>query len=174
MRDPFSQFNDVFRNDPFFRDAFKDMDDLFSKTFQKEGRSSSNNNNRGGSSSSTNKNQQKKEKQGWGMWLADQLGVNIQMTTSTTGRDGSQSTSTFSRQGQAQRGSGGSRQHSSTYTSKSTRTVIENGRRLTIQSMEKDGNKIEEKYVGETLVERKINGDVDYVHQIGSSGGSEM
>jgi hypothetical protein len=52
--------------------------------------------------------------------------------------------------------------------------VIENGRRVTIQSLEKDGNKIEEKYVGETLVERKINGDVDYVHQIAGGSSDEL
>jgi curved DNA-binding protein CbpA len=162
MRDPFAQFDDVFRNDPFFRDAFHDMNDLFAKTFQKE------------AASSTTKNHQKKKKQGWGMWLAEKFGVNIQVTTSTSGRDGSRSTNTWSRQGETQRGGGGGRERSSTYSSKSTRTVIENGRRVTIQSLEKDGNKIEEKYVGETLVERKINGDVDYVHQIAGGSSDEL
>eukprot|EP00518_Triparma_eleuthera_P012831 CAMPEP_0182467654 /NCGR_PEP_ID=MMETSP1319-20130603/14315_1 /TAXON_ID=172717 /ORGANISM="Bolidomonas pacifica, Strain RCC208" /LENGTH=133 /DNA_ID=CAMNT_0024667765 /DNA_START=154 /DNA_END=552 /DNA_ORIENTATION=- len=31
--DAHEMFNDLFSNDPFFRDAFKEMDDLFSKTF---------------------------------------------------------------------------------------------------------------------------------------------
>ena len=39
--------------------------------------------------------------------------------------------------------------------------MYENGRRVTIQSLEKDGNKIEEKYIGEELIERKINGVID-------------
>ena len=36
-RDPFAQFNDVFRNDPFFAEAFKSMDDLFDKHFSNNG-----------------------------------------------------------------------------------------------------------------------------------------
>mmetsp|Transcript_11139 Transcript_11139/g.22787 ORF Transcript_11139/g.22787 Transcript_11139/m.22787 type:complete len:108 (+) Transcript_11139:1751-2074(+) len=36
-RDPFAQFDDLFRNDPFFREAFDGMDDLFTKTFQSGG-----------------------------------------------------------------------------------------------------------------------------------------
>ena len=62
-RDPFSQFNDLFRNDPFFSEAFKDMDDLFSKTFQRE---------------SNNANRKPKQEQGWGGWLMDRLGIELQ------------------------------------------------------------------------------------------------
>ena len=47
---------------------------------------------------------------------------------------------------------------SSAYTSRSTKTVVENGRRVTVQSMEKDGNRIEERYEGSKLVGRTING----------------
>jgi curved DNA-binding protein CbpA len=50
--------------------------------------------------------------------------------------------------------------------SRSTRTVTENGQRVTIQSLEKDGNKIEEKYLGERLISRHINGQPD--QQIGA------
>jgi hypothetical protein len=32
-RDPFDQFNDVFRNDPFFAESFRSMDDLFARKF---------------------------------------------------------------------------------------------------------------------------------------------
>lgn len=132
-RDPFSQFNDLFRNDPFFSESMKGMDDLFSKTFQNQ-----------------NRNQGQKKKQGWGEWLLDSLGVQFQMTSSSTNADGTFSTSSY---GQSSNG-----RSSSTYTSKSTRTVIENGRRITIQSMEKDGNRIEERYEGNNLVQRLING----------------
>jgi len=132
-RDPFSQFNDLFRNDPFFSESMKGMDDLFSKTFQNQ-----------------NRNQAQKKKQGWGEWLLDSLGVQFQMTSSSRNADGTFSTSSY---GQSSNG-----RSSSTYTSKSTRTVIENGRRITIQSMEKDGNRIEERYEGSKLVQRLING----------------
>ena len=47
---------------------------------------------------------------------------------------------------------------SSSSTSKSTRTIIENGRKVMIQSMEKDGNSIEERYEGNKLVQRLVNG----------------
>ena len=132
-RDPFAQFDDLFRNDPFFSESFRGMDDLFSKTFQQR---------RNGGHPNT-------KSKGWGEWMLDKLGV--QMTTSSTStrtnRDGtfSSSSSTYSNS-------------RSSYTSKSTRTIIENGRRITIQSMEKDGNRIEEKYEGNKLVQRLING----------------
>ena len=35
---------------------------------------------------------------------------------------------------------------------------MQNGRRVTVHSLERDGNIIEEKYVGDTLVERTVNG----------------
>jgi DnaJ-class molecular chaperone len=132
-RDPFSQFNDLFRNDPFFSESMKDMDDLFSKTFQNQ-----------------NRNQAPNKKQGWGEWVMDSLGVQVQMTSTSRSADGTFSTSSYGRSSNAR--------SSGTYTSKKTRTIIENGRRITIQSMEKDGNRIEERYEGNNLVQRLING----------------
>jgi len=145
-RDPFSQFNDLFQNDPFFSEAFKDMDDLFAKTFQ-------NNHNR--HEQNIAHRQQKKKQRGWGGWLLDTvidtLGIDLQVSTSHTTNTGtSSSTSNYGRSSSAS--------VRSTYTSKSTRTVIENGRRITIQSMEKDGNRIEEKYEGDNLIQRLVNG----------------
>ena len=135
-RDPFSQFDDLFRNDPFFAEAFKDMDDLFAKTFQNKSR-----------------NQDLQEPKGWGEWLLDKLG--IQFTASTTYRnaDGSYSTSSYGRS-------------SGSYSSRSTKTVIENGRRIMIQSMEKDGNRIEERYEGNRLVSRLVNGRPENIDRI--------
>lgn len=149
-RDPFSQFNDLFRNDPFFSEAFKDMDDLFSKTFQNRGNNNRNGNGKGGTKKIARK------KKTWGEWLIDKLGieVNVSSTSTTRNADGTFSTSSY----------GHTRSHSSpsttssSYTSKSTRTMIENGRRITIQSMEKDGNRIEERYEGNNLVQRLVNG----------------
>ena len=134
FRDPFSQFDDLFRNDPFFSEAFKDMDNLFSKTFQ---------------------NQNRQKKKGWGEWILDNLGIEVSTSTTTTNADGTFSTSTYGRSSR-----------SSSYTSRSTRTVIENGRRITIQSMEKDGNRIEERYEGNNLVSRLVNGHPQNIDRI--------
>ena len=133
-RDPFSQFNDLFRNDPFFAESMKGMDDLFSKTFQNTN-----------TKSNANANANPKNNQGWGGWLLDRLGVEVTTSHSVRNTDGTFSTSTYGHS-------------SSSYTSKSTRTVIENGRRVTIQSMEKDGNRIEERYEGTKLIRRLVNG----------------
>jgi len=155
-RDPFMQFNDLFQNDPFFREAAEGLDDLFEKTFQEQ--------RTGHESSTRNRGSDKKSEEGqtWGGWLVDKivdsLGINVQFSTSTY-VNGQQSTSSYSRQ---RGGMGGS----STYTSRSTRTIIENGRRITIQSLEKDGNRIEEKYDGTTLVGRTINGVPERIGRI--------
>lgn len=156
-RDPFSQFNDLFQNDPFFQEAFRDMDDLFAKTFQQQHPSTIN---RGTA-------QTKKQPRSWGRWIADCLGIDFQIQTSTTtiGADGRPQTSSSS----TSYGNRNSRS-SSTYTSKSTRTVIENGRRVTIQSLEKDGNKIEERYVNNQLTQRLINGKPEHQHRIDGDG----
>jgi len=149
-RDPFAQFNDLFQNDPFFREAAAGLDDLFAKTFQGGG---------GRASAATGAafvDNKQKESQSWLGWLGgkvvEKLGINVQISTSTTMPNGQRSTSSYSSRPRS--GAGGSR----SYSSKSTRTVIENGQRVTIQSLERDGNKIEEKFVGTTLVGRTING----------------
>ena len=136
-RDPFAQFNDVFKNDPFFADAFKSMDDLFEKHF---------------SSFSTEYEKKAQEGFGGGIWnTLKKFMPDIQIETEVnTGGKATRTSRTYSNT----RSRGGS----SSYTSRSTRTIIENGHRVTIQSLEKDGNKIEEKYIGNKLIERKING----------------
>mmetsp|Transcript_9705 Transcript_9705/g.10780 ORF Transcript_9705/g.10780 Transcript_9705/m.10780 type:complete len:120 (+) Transcript_9705:563-922(+) len=106
------------------------MDDLFGRKF-------SNNSNKRNSAGGSN----------WGGRIADMLGVDFNFQTTTTNTGGRSSTS-YSHQS-------GSR---SSYSSKSTRTIIQNGQRVTIQSLEKNGNKIEEKYIGNKLIGRTING----------------
>lgn len=137
-RDPFAQFDDLFRNDPFFSDAFKDMDDLFSKTFQ-------------------NKNSKEERSKSWGEWFIDKLGVEVTTSSTTMNSDGTFSTS---------KKNYGRSSGSSSYTSRSTRTIIDNGRRIKVQSMEKDGNRIEERYEGNTLVSRLVNGRPQNIDRI--------
>lgn len=133
-RDPFSQFDDLFHNDPFFSEAFKGMDDLFSKTFQ---------------------NKNRNENRRWGESILDDLGNQFASSSFTRNSGGTFSTSTFGR------GSG-----SGSYTSRSTKTIIENGRRVMIQSMEKDGNRIEERYEGDRLVSRTVNGRPENIDRL--------
>jgi len=54
---------------------------------------------------------------------------------------------------------------SGTYTNKKSRTYVENGTQVTIMSMEKDGNKIEDKLIAGQLVERRVNGKIELIHQ---------
>jgi len=143
-RDPFEQFNNLFKNDPFFRDAFKEMDGLFDNLFNGDNEMFQ----KGSGNSNSNA-----EKKGFFGNIMDSLGVKITTSSSTTSNTGggrSHTSRTYSNSN-----GGNSR---STYTSRSTRTIIQNGQRVTIQSLEKDGNKIEEKYIGEKLFERRING----------------
>ena len=161
-RDPFEQFHSVFENDPFFADAFKGMDDLFEKTFAAGG---------GGGG-------RKRKKRGaddgggdgggfgsfggaFGNMMGNMMGnMNVQFSSTTNmGGRTTHSSSSF--------GSGGS------YTSRSTRTVIEDGKVVRIQSMEKDGNKIEERYIADELVERKINGRSEDLGRL-EGGGEEF
>lgn len=193
-RDAFQQFDDLFRNDPFFHEAFEDMDDLFAKTFQQQqqqGNQSTPVEKNTTTSTSTNTVAATPDAQtynnnnkSWGRWIADCLGIDFQIITSTTtistdGRpqinryqtryDGerisNKNNNYYRRRGRQQITSTGapynsttSTGNSSTYTSKSSRTIIQNGNRVMIKSLEKDGNKIEEKYINNQLVQRLING----------------
>eukprot|EP00521_Asterionellopsis_glacialis_P002488 CAMPEP_0195257776 /NCGR_PEP_ID=MMETSP0706-20130129/7010_1 /TAXON_ID=33640 /ORGANISM="Asterionellopsis glacialis, Strain CCMP134" /LENGTH=269 /DNA_ID=CAMNT_0040311029 /DNA_START=25 /DNA_END=834 /DNA_ORIENTATION=+ len=146
-RDAFTQFNDLFKNDPFFQEAARGLDDLFAKTFSGSGARNNNGQN--------NNNRNRRVNMGGGSFSGGfGSNSNIKITTSTSRNGRQTSSSTYSR-------SAGGTSSSSSYTSRSTKTVYENGQRVTIQSLEKDGNQIEEKYVGEKLVERLINGNAD-------------
>ena len=136
----FHQFNDLFHNDPFFKEAFRDMDDRFSREFQsKDGTLQKTTTTTPATANSSTLN--------WLEWIIEKLGLNCHISTTTT-VNGQRSASTYQCSGSA-------------YTKKSTRTVYENGQKVTIQSLEKDGNKIEERYVGQELVGRLINGVPD-------------
>ena len=136
--DPFAQFDNLFRNDPFFQEAFKDLDDEFAARFQNQ-RSAG----RGSPSS-----------EGWVPWLLRQCGIQFEMTTVST-VNGRQTATKYSSS------------QKDTYTSKRSETYIDRqGRRVTVKSMEKNGNRIEDKYIEDKLVERKVNGIVEDLPQI--------
>jgi curved DNA-binding protein CbpA len=146
--DPFVRFNDLFANDPFFQEAFRDMDEEFAKRFQ--------------SQSATKRDEQgakvrhgKGGGQGFFPWLLHACGIDFQMTSVQTSANGEVTASSYN-----------SKATSGSYTNKKSRTFLENGKSVTIQSMERNGNKIQDKYVDNMLVERRVNGCVEPVGQI--------
>eukprot|EP00562_Extubocellulus_spinifer_P027597 CAMPEP_0178657166 /NCGR_PEP_ID=MMETSP0698-20121128/25227_1 /TAXON_ID=265572 /ORGANISM="Extubocellulus spinifer, Strain CCMP396" /LENGTH=347 /DNA_ID=CAMNT_0020299299 /DNA_START=311 /DNA_END=1354 /DNA_ORIENTATION=+ len=178
----FTTFNDLFNNDPFFADAFEDMDRQFYRRFQ-EGRtehgphnSSSNGYDdaaAGGDGNNSNINSNSSAvgglsslsqaicgtdvprdircKGGFGPWLLDKMGVQLTVTTYKSDADGTVSASTYTN---TEGGKGGR----SGYTDRRTRTYTRYGKRVTVKSMERNGNKIEDTYVEGTLFERRVNG----------------
>lgn len=162
-KDPFKQFDDLFRHDPFFNDAFKDMDDVFSKRFDNSAddlRDDVDNNEKEEQRQgplfgalSCGLKEPEKPKTSWGEWIMNKLGIELTVTSYSHEKDGSVlATNYTSKPG--------------TSTSKKTRTYMEKGKQVTIMSMEKNGNKIEDKFVGGVLMERKVNGIVEPTSQI--------
>lgn len=164
MRDAFQQFDDLFRNDPFFHEAFRDMDDAFAQRFDdgsKENQKQDDISNEkgcvgvgpfcgamGGLGKETQKNASGK-KVSWTQWLMNKLGIELSVTSISHQADGSVLHSAYTSK------------PSGTYTNKKSRTYVENGKQVTIMSMEKDGNRIEDKLIAGKLVERKVNGKVE-------------
>mmetsp|Transcript_5680 Transcript_5680/g.12899 ORF Transcript_5680/g.12899 Transcript_5680/m.12899 type:complete len:268 (-) Transcript_5680:326-1129(-) len=163
VRDPFQQFDDLFRNDPFFQEAFQDMDDAFAKRFdnsqdKKRDNIGTSDDNVGplffcGIERPRIKKQPAAKKVPWSQWLMNKLGIEFEMTSYSHQADGSVLTSAYNSK------------PTGTYTNKKSRTYVEEGRQVTIMSMEKDGNKIEDKLIAGKLVERKVNGKVEQITQ---------
>jgi DnaJ-class molecular chaperone len=139
--DSFAQFDHLFRTDPFFQEAFKDMDEEFAKRFQ--------------DSNSVNSNRNIKKTEGWFPWVLRQCGIQFQMTTISTSTGGRQTATTYS-----------SSNRNSYSAKKSQNYIDKQGRRVTILSIEKNGNQIEERRVNDTLVERRVNGIVENLERI--------
>jgi curved DNA-binding protein CbpA len=141
--DPFAQFDHLFRSDPFFQAAFQDLDDEFSKRFQSSGTTENTSNKRGASSS-----------EGWVPWLLRRCGIQFQMT-SYSSAGGRQTATTYS---------SGDRE---SYMAKKNETYIDNqGRLVTVQSMEKNGNQIQDTLIDHQLVERRVNGIIEDLERI--------
>lgn len=162
-RDAFQQFDDLFRNDPFFSESFQNMDDAFAKRFH-NAQDLKPNNRDGASDDCTNTAKgvgsifscggielltAQKRTVPWTQWLMNKLGIEISVTSYSHKPDGSVLASAYSSK------------PFGTYTNKTSRTYVENGRRVTIMSMEKDGNTIEDKLIEGKLIERKVNGTVE-------------
>ena len=162
-KDPFKQFDDLFRHDPFFNDAFKDIDDVFAKRFEKsaddlrdDADSNEKEEQRQGpllGAFTCGGKEPEKPKQSWGEWIMNKLGIEVTVTSYSHEKDGSVlATNYTSKPG--------------TSTSKATRTYMEKGKQVTIMSMEKNGNKIEDKFIEGVLIERKVNGIIERTERI--------
>jgi curved DNA-binding protein CbpA len=160
-KDPFQQFDDLFRHDPFFHNAFQDMDDVFSKRFENSANASDDANGNETEESypcplgvlDCGGNKQEKKTTSWGEWILNKLGIELTVTSYSHDVDGSVTETNFTSK-------------PGTSTSKRTHTYMENGRQVTIMSMEKNGNKIEDKFIGGVLIERKVNGLVEPTSQV--------
>jgi curved DNA-binding protein CbpA len=155
--DPFVRFNDLFSNDPFFQEAFRDMDEEFGKRFQSHNTNDATKRDNEGATTAQAPRQANKTDgpQGFFPWLLRACGVDFQMTSVQTSANGEVTASSYN-----------SKAQSGSYTNKKSRTFLDNGKRVTIQSMERDGNKIQDKYVDNMLVERRVNGFVEPVGHI--------
>lgn len=140
------------------------MDDAFAQKFEKksdEKRDDANTNSDGGDESKgvgplffCGIGQPKQQNNvSWGQWLMNKLGIEVSVTSYSKQADGSVVTSAYTSK------------KSGTYTNKKSRTYVENGTQVTIMSMEKDGNKIEDKLIAGQLVERRVNGKIELIHQ---------
>lgn len=134
--DPFAQFDNLFRNDAFFHEAFKDMDDEFAKRFSKQDRAGPT-----------------KRNEGWFGWLLRQCGIEFHMTTVKSNGNGV-TTSTYSSKRDSYED-----KCTRTFVDKQGRTVMK-------RSIEKDGNKMIDTYIDNKLVSRKINGVTEPTEKI--------
>jgi DnaJ-class molecular chaperone len=78
--------------------------------------------------------------------------------TKTKPRSGFSWTTSSSTTVNGRRVSGSTTRRGAEGSTRQAKTHYENGQRVTIQSLEKDGNKIQEKYIETKLIERLING----------------
>ncbi|KAL3914328.1 MAG: hypothetical protein SGILL_006145 [Bacillariaceae sp.] len=151
--DAFAQFDRNFGHDPFFQEAFRDMDEEFARRFQSktkgeevsqtEGQANSENTNQATSRSKA------KSKEGWIPWLLRQCGIEVQITSYTSDMRGGVTATHYSSSAKK------------SYAQKQNQAYRDRqGRQVRVQSIEKNGNQIEDTFVNNQLVQRKINGAV--------------
>lgn len=151
MRDPFKQFDDLFKNDPFFHDAFRDMDDVFARRFDNDSsrqpdqerddadadggvgplgffcgvESPARNSGRNSSATAAGNNSGKKAS--WPEWIMNKLGIELSVTSIQHNADGTVEASAYTSK------------PSGTYSKKTSRTYVRDGRQVSVMTMEKDG-----------------------------------
>jgi curved DNA-binding protein CbpA len=166
---PYSQFDNLFGHDPFFQEAFQDMDEEFTRRFvnnrEKPTTTSSSGQQqhdtstivRGAKEQQQNQHQKNKikSKEGWIPWLFRQCGIEFSFTSYAQSMGGGITTTTYTSKGK------------SSYTQKRKEVYRDwQGRLVTIQSMEQDGNQIEDTYINNKLIQRKVNGIIEPIERI--------
>jgi len=165
VQDAFQQFDDLFRNDPFFHGAFQDMDDVFTQRFdrsqdQKRDDSDTSDPNTAqwdsvgsffmcGMNGSSMEKPKATNQVPWSEWLMNKIGIEVSVTSISHKADGSVEASAYTSK------------PFGTYSKKKTRTYVQNGQQVSVMSMEKDGNRIEDKFIAGEMVERKVNGKIE-------------
>ena len=173
--DPFAQFDELFRNDPFFASAFEGLDDLFTQTFKKSGYekrgerkyndkengwdseahySEFNTNSKSSHSSSASILTDpigwyfgKPSTQGWFPFIITTLFPNLSFTFTTT-INGRSEYSSYTKGG-----------NSDETTVKSSKiTLNDKGEEEVIRRIRKGGNEIEERVIDGVVVKRIVNG----------------
>mmetsp|Transcript_28519 Transcript_28519/g.51533 ORF Transcript_28519/g.51533 Transcript_28519/m.51533 type:complete len:301 (+) Transcript_28519:160-1062(+) len=170
-RDPFEQFDDLFQNDPFFHDGFQNMDDTFAQRFDNSHDQKRDDTNTSDDHSSwesvgpllfcgmerPGKQRQKTDNTPWSEWLMNKLGIELSVTSISHKPDGSVVASAYTSK------------PFGTYSKKKSRMYVENGQQVSVMSMEKDGNRIEDKFIGGEMVERKVNGKIEEIPKLVAS-----
>lgn len=165
-RDPFEQFDDLFQNDPFFHGSFQDMDDTFAQRFDNSHDQKRDDTNTSDESVAPlffcgmerpGKQKQTTDNTPWSEWLMNKLGIELSVTSISHKPDGSVVASAYTSK------------PFGTYSKKKSRIYVENGQQVSVMSMEKDGNRIEDKFIGGEMVERKVNGKIEEIPKLVAS-----
>jgi DnaJ-class molecular chaperone len=151
--DAFAQFDHNFGNDPFFQEAFRDMDEEFARRFQNPKSSASQTIQEQSAQQRTSK---ARSKEGWIPWLLRQCGIEFQMTSYVSNGRGGVTATQYSSS------------NKTSYHQKQTSVYRDaQGRQVRVQSMERNGDQIEDTYIDNRLVQRKINGMVEPIERLG-------
>ena len=149
-KDPFRQFDDLFTHDPFFHGAFEGMNDAFAARFNESHVNEQEKEDGWAFLSCGEKPKQQKKKQSWGEWILNTLGIEFNVTTYTKKSDGSMTKSAYASNA------------STGITNKQSRTYVDKqGHNVTVMSLQKHGNMMEDTFIAGKLVERKVNGVVE-------------
>lgn len=150
-RRPFSartQFDDLFRNDPFFRDYFE-SDEAVVQEVKRAQRNLQPQN------SSSNK---ETIKEGWFPWLLRQCGIQFTMTTVSTDARGNVRASKIS-----------SSNKDSVVQQETHSYLNQHGERVTVRKRQVNGDMIQDKMIRNQVVERQVNGVI-----VSSVGGADV
>jgi curved DNA-binding protein CbpA len=157
--DAFAQFDRNFTQDPFFQEAFRGMDEEFARRFQSQHPSNTKNSVLERSEDRRQQHSNRRpvqSKEGWIPWLLRQCGIEFQMTSYVSNGRGGLTATQYSSS------------NKSTYQQKQSSVYHDGlGRQVRVQSMEQNGNQIEDTYIDNRLVQRKVNGIIESIERLG-------